>query len=246
MNINFDDAIKLMQELKTPYVRVTDARDKKIVEFVDVSNVESTIEKLKEFRNALDGYGIINIIAADEKILKANWQNPFIWRVSMARGSNAITGNQQANNFPHHTGYVSQREAELTAQLEALKMQMQFQNQIDLLTRKLEDKGSSDFTQYIPLAALALKIPANEVAAMMGLVNQQRPQGIAGNETQAQPKLLVQMTVEEEKEKLQKQLDNITTNISNLIKEVGVDKVEKLVVGIAAKPNMVDTALTFL
>lgn len=239
MNISFDNALQMMSELNTPYVRILDARDKKIMDFENINSVEGTIDKLKTYRESLAGYGIITIIAATEKIKAANWQSAYHWRVTVQGGVNGMSGQQ--NNFPHHTGYVSQREAQLTAELEALKMQIQFQGQIDALTRKLEDKGGSDFTQYLPLAALALKIPADQVAQMMGAM---RPQGMAGTQTQ-QPQLQLQMTEQE----MQAKLDNIMAHLKELITKVGAERVEKLLIGISRKENpagTIDTALTFL
>lgn len=243
--ISFDAVIELMRKLNTPYIKISSLALKRIVEFVDSDNVETTIAEMQRFKPTLIGYGRVHIKAADEKIKTAKWSEPYVWTMDL---SNGLQGQSESGTMQR--GFVSHNEANLMAELAAFKLQVKYDNDLrdlrDQLNGKNNDNIFSQLKEMLPFAPIFIKDQSTRdsmiaIAGAMGMMNNKtQPQGMAGGP--GETTLHSQMTPQEEKEKLKL----IHQKLGELISKVGIEKVEKLVVGISGKPEMVDAALTFL
>ena len=244
--IKFDELIGFMRKQNLPYIKISDLAKKRVVEFVESDNVETTISELERIKTTLANYGRLNFKCADEKQKKALWNDPFCYVVDFSGENFPIRSDGQvAQNL--QKGYVSEREANLMQELSALKLSMTFQKQLDDMQRRIEGVNSGDPMQmlykFMPLAPLFIKDPTklDAIIKLSGAMNgapMQQQIGIAGNTNT----ITSQMHETEIKAKMQA----IGVGIDALIEKVGIEKVEKLISGINQKPHLVDTALTFL
>jgi hypothetical protein len=247
--IKFDELIEFLRKQNMPYVKISDLAKKRVVEYLEDDNVENTIAELQRIKPTLASYGRLNFKCADEKQKTAKWNDPFCYVVDFMQGSTHIERSENLGGNPPR-GYVSEREAALMAELSTLNLSMQFQKQFDDLKKQIDGSNNGDPLQmlykFLPIAPLFIKDPTklDAMAKMAGAMNGnnqntfQIPQGLAGNTST----IHTQMTEQEQKQKMQ----IIGQGIDALIAHVGIEKVEKLIVGINAKPHLVDTALTFL
>jgi hypothetical protein len=239
--ISWEHVKELIRENKTVCLKIDDLSRRHICEIINEAyTVEDTINALEAKKSMLSSYGRINITAANWNGHKGDWKKKFEWYV-ITDGINtpALIGNEVGTT---QRGYISASEAALMAKYEALVIQSQFQKQIDEMNYKLSGAKGESMAEMIKSAMPFLPLFINDpnklaaVANMAGMM--QQAQGMAGKS----PSFEVHQTEDE----TQKQLNIISEHLNILIKEVGIDKVQRLVIGIAKKPNLVDTALTFL
>jgi hypothetical protein len=239
--IKFDDAINMMRDAKAPYVRIMDARGKKVYEFSEYNNVEATIDALEKYRSALENMGRLSFVVADDKIKASNWQNAYHWDVVMT-GSNST---QQNASNGHMNGYMSIREVELTNQLHRLQMEMDFDKRLREMQPKNEGFNIGELFNLLPLVMDIDPKKIQAMNAMRGITGNQPVQGIAGTpQVQEQSNLSVQMTEQE----IQAKLNGITKSLITIINTegIGIDKIEKLINALAVNPSLVDKALLFI
>lgn len=261
--MNFEQAIKTMRELNAPHVKVIDISGKRIIDFTDEPNVEATIIKLNDFISTLRTFGRVNFIVATDSIKKQNWKDAYHWQVTFD-GIAATPQNNNANNnnFRVPAGYISEREAILTAQLEALKLQMNFQKQIDELTTKLATpKKEPGFEKYLPMLALipGFELTEDKIMNMMRLSqmgNMMQPMTIPTQQTQ-QPQQTNAMAglpsgkdangnaielTEEEK----KQVEELNNNIDALSEKVDMQTLINITKAFNEDPQKIELAKMFL
>lgn len=242
--IKFKEAIEIIREQKCSHVKVLTLDKRRICEYSDEdSTTEGCISYLENKKSVLASYNLVNIFATTKKGADGNWTNAYNWTVKC---DNNYDHNHEENNTQHHRGYVSEREAALMRELDTLKLQVQFQKQIDELNAKLEGKDDGDlfsnFDKLLPLLPLITNDSGKieKVIQLAGVMNggkQNSRAGIAGKN-----EIKMERTEEEEDLILQR----IELNIKKLIKVCGSDKIDKLIQAASDKPSIVDTALNFL
>ena len=240
-------ALQLIQDQKIIAVRVLDPTGKKLAEWKQFERPEEVAAKLDEYKNEFAAYGRINLICANETILKSNWTGAYSWNVTFDnQQSNKSEINHNSNFIPK--GFVSSETATLMAQLEGLKMQIAHNQQMNEYNLKLMELNKKDPLNYLPALALVMDIPDSKLQkalqlSAIGSSMQGNKQGIAGTETKTETqKVSVQMSETE----LQAKLDIISNELTKLIQSVGVETVEKMIKGLNGKPDVKATVNTLM
>lgn len=230
----------MLREFNITHVKITDVNGKKIMQFLDEASPESLMMKLDSYMPSIQHYGRVNMIAANDSMKSQNWKDCYQWPVSTnfshITNANQQPIQQQKSFIP--TGYISQNEATLQAELLALKMQMQLNDKIAELEKKYATKPESETQQiermvdkYGPMAMALMGFqftPENmatmsQMYQMQGMMNgtyKPQPQtGINGTQTTAAPeqKQQVQMTKEEQDKAvlIVQELDKLSTSIGD-------------------------------
>lgn len=235
--LSFENVIEFIREQKTPYIKIADLAKKRVYEFQDSDDYEVTINALTQKRNILAAYSVLTFTCATETIKKGGWQNPFVWHVKFDNALQVVTTKE--DGLLQHKGFVSEREANLSMQLEVLKLQYGFQKQID----ELKNGDTSLFSQaskFIPFLPLFVTDPKKlaAITAMAGAMNgnnNQQATGMAGSSSTLHSEM-----AEDEKEKLVKQIEK---NVQALITLIGEEKTLKLTEGILKNTGKVDMLL---
>jgi hypothetical protein len=237
--ISFDNVIKLIEEQDLKHIKVIDATGKKLYQLETAHQVGETIQNLKEKKEMFAMYGRVNFICADDAIKRGNWTNAFHYMVMFPGGEIQAQNNQmQMGAIPK--GYVSAGEAELRAELNALKIGIEFQKKFDELNRKLEEKekknDSEDFSKYLPMIGAVAKI-------LKGGSLTDAMQGMAGIETQQKPTLT---KMSEQTLSIEKQVEQVNIVITELGNKIGLEKLHILVKTLNDKPELADGLINLI
>ena len=227
--VSFKEVLNLIREQNAANIRIEDVRGKRILDILDMPNVNNTIAKLEEYENTLAKYGRIDITAANEKILRANWQGAYHWTVLFRDEKNDVVNHTGA---PH--GYMSAKEFELQTKLHKLELQMEFDKK--MLEHESKSNSNTDFDLMGIISGLATLF-GKEIPNFKS-THKHTPQ-IAGGNT-------METHTETNTADLQARLDIISANLLETIKTNGIDKIEKLIQAIKDKPHLVDMALKFI
>jgi hypothetical protein len=249
--MQYNDAIKLMKELDTPHVKVVDTSGNRIYDCTEESSVENTIAKLNAFLPTLKTYGRVNFIAATDTVKKQNWKDAYKWSVTFDGSTDTNVQPNQNNQVQGiKQGYISEREANLMAKLEAMNLTMEFQKKIDELEKKISGTGSEDkiekyISKYLPILGAFVKIDDEKIGNMMKIAQiqgmQAPAQGMAGLNVIQNPKPVIQQTAEE-----QKQVAEIISEMDKLEQKVSIDKILLLLKGLNEKPEFAEQAINFM
>lgn len=250
--MQYSEAIKVIRDQNITAVKITDTAGNKVIDFLDEESAENLISVLDSYKPMLASYGRLDFVAATSEVRRANFKGAYRWKIVF---SDAITGAvkqdfTQAGKIP--SGYISEREAALMAELQALKLRMDMDAKLKALEAKLEGKTkkSDGFDKYLPMLAFipgfkfdegsimnAMRL--SQIQGMMnGSMNMQQT-GINGINGQQQ--LSVQMTAEE-KELLVK----IEVELDKLSQKTSLQNIHKLIEGLNANPQFIEMALGFI
>ena len=251
--MKYSEATKLMKELNTPYIKITDTNGNRIWDCCDEIAAENTVNRLNAFLPTLKTWGACHFTCATEASKKQNWKDAYKWKVTF-EDSNTQVQTDNAAERPK-SGYITQTEAALMAQLEALKIQMQMQAQMNELTLKLNDQNKPDkwekmIDKYAPIAGAFFNITPDKYENMMKIASIQGAinggggaPGMAGvnpvskNNTSTEIKL-----TEEEK----MQVDEFNNEIEKLSEKTDLPKLIALVKGLNKNPQYIEMATNFM
>lgn len=250
--MQFDEAIQLMKELKTPYIKVSDTSGNRIFDVTDEQSVENTIDKLKTYLKTIRSLGAVIFVCATETCKKQNWKDAFKWRVTFEGVIQTET--KPENNNHAHRGYISQSEANLMAQVQVLQMQMQFNAKLEELNKKIEGNDKPDrieriIDKYAPIAGAFFNITPEKyenmakIASIQGMMGGSNSKGIAGVNPTANN--VTQQSVELSPEE-KKQVEDFNNEIEKLSEKTDLEKLTALVRGLNANPGYIDMALGFM
>lgn len=250
--MNFEEAITLIEEQNILHVKVQDFNKNRILTIGESTPIEVQ-KKLESYKNALSAYGKVTFICATEKIYNSSWRDAAHWSVTFS-GMNMQQQQplQGINTGLIPNGYVSQTEATLRAEFEALKMRMDYDKKVLELESKIGKKVDTpdQFLKYLPMLGFFMDIDpkkleavtslGNLVSAMNGTaqappVQQQQGQGMNGmGSLKDNPEIV--STPEEEAI-----LDDIEEQIVGLSGKVQLTSIRDFMKVLNEKPELITT-----
>lgn len=246
--MTFDNALKLMADQSITHVRVMDTNNKRVLD-IDGGSVEDAVQKITEHKAILSTYGRVNFLCATDSIRKQNWKDAYSWAVTFT-GSNEQAPKHDPGIGRIPSGFVSQNEAMLMAQLQALTIQMDYTKKMSELEAKftLAQPKNEGFEKYIPMMGMFMDIDQTKMQNMMMLMQMQtamngkQPAGISGLFTPENTAAPAQLQTTDDEKKL---LEDINNNMEALSEKVSLDKINQLLKLLADKPEYADMALNF-
>jgi len=136
-----EEVYTILEEMKTPYIRVTDMYKNLLLRIEDFQNVDKSITKLKEILPLLVSYGKITIYAAHESCFRAAYKGAAVYIVNLAPAT-AKTAAEGAIGQPWTgaipPGYIPASTME--AHLSAINSKIEMMGKINALELKLAEK----------------------------------------------------------------------------------------------------------
>jgi hypothetical protein len=240
----FEQAIDLIQEFNTPYIKVNDAQGKRLFEIQDSDNVGNTVAKLESYKSMLATYGRVHFRAATEVIKKQSYKDAYEWVVIFS-GPIATNNNQsQINNMPA-MGYISLDHAHLMAEVKGMKDSFELQKQMFELKNQIANSNKPEgIEKYLPMLGMFMDVDPAKMQNMMMFANLQNSMNgnvipsIAGNFKREENKIELQGT-EAEKNVMQ----SITDQMDKLSDKVQLESIDKFLKALNANPGFI-TMLT--
>jgi hypothetical protein len=245
--IKFNEVIDFIRENDCCHIKVLGLDKTRICEYVqEDGTTDGAIAYLESKRNVLSAYHRVKIIGTTNSGKSQNWTNAFNWIVQLDNNLPVHQNSQDHTSSPR--GFISSSEASIMAQFEALKLELKYNEQLRDLREKLKAKDETDpMLKYLPLAPLFIK-DKEKIGQIMGIAaamsgkSFQQSGGIAGAEQNTV--IQKQMTEQELDEKLVVFYKNIETLLKH--KDVGLEKLSKIIDKAIEKPELVNTLLTFI
>lgn len=238
--MTFNDAIELMQDGKYTHLKVIDTDGKRVLD-LDAETNTSLIEKLKPYRNILQTYGKVKFMLATDSIYKQNWKDAYNWTVTFSNDATQQHNTPQINSAPP-SGYISQNEAALMAQLAGLQKQIELDQKFNELTKRLDqntNKKSDGFEKYLPMLGLFADIDENKMRNIMLLSSMQNATAapsINGLPTQQPNQNTVAGTNDE-----QKTVAEINKQMELLSEKVSLNAILQFLTVLNQKPQFLET-----
>lgn len=135
-----EELYTILDEMKTPYLRVTDMYRNLLLRVEDSHSVTASINKLKEILPLLVSYGKLTVYAGDENIFRAKYKGAaqYIVNLTPAGAVAGATGAAQPWAGAIPPGYIPASTME--AHLSAINSKIEMMGKINALELKLSEK----------------------------------------------------------------------------------------------------------
>lgn len=239
--MTFDEAIEIIKDKELLHVKVIDSKGSKVMEFCDEQSAENTIAQLNRFKNVFSAYGALTFVCANDSIKKQNFKDAFKWLVTFSNTSVQPHVNV-SGNVP--SGYISQNEANLMAQLQALTTQMKFDAEMQKLREEMkEGKKDNGFMQYAPMLGLVMDLPPEKMQLLMAMGASHNTMHHHAPSINGLPTNEPTMAGTEQEKKLE---NSISGNVEKIAEKIGLEKVDELLKYLNDNPHMLDVAVNFV
>lgn len=191
--MTLDDTIRLIQDGKIQHLKIVDSEGKKVFDF-NGSTVDDLISQIQQYKNILASYGRVKFVAANEAVYKQNWRDAYQWTVIFNNTKEAAPSAPQQSNNGIPSGFISQNEAQLLADLKALQMQRETDLKLAEMQKQIDNKekdSSEGIEKYLPMLGMIMDIDEKKLSNMIALAGLQnamngKSTGIAGPPTEIQ------------------------------------------------------------
>lgn len=230
--INFDIVEKLMLDRNLPCVKVSDWNNSKILEITDFEQAPAAVEKLKEYKELLDGYGRVKIKLGTQKQCNGNWSGAL--ELECKTGGNNVTPTPNMGLAGHYNHYSIPQNFVPTevmeAKLEALRKEMEWNAKFQQLEAKLnQDKGIADSLlskENLPYIMAAMFPDNPNISKLAGRNDAPVNNNLDPN--------------------LEKKLNRINELMGSIADKVKLDDLILLLTKVNENPGLVQQALNFL
>ena len=216
--ISFDNLLNMIEQCKTPYIRIFDTYGNPLFAFDDDTNVETTKVKLRNVAPMLENYGKVVVHGATKNMKAASWRGAYKWTVNVSSGA-GMGQQKQDQGFQSNwnwgmvpKGYVP--ESTLLMQMQHFKETQELKLQMMKLEMEANNKKYPIPPEYLPYMGKLLGWSPTEIKEMAGITVASKINGLPDVHTTLRFKDVQKMSVEEKAAKVNELLQKLETKVS--------------------------------